>query len=309
MFQRFKSALDKSIAEEQARQKTLQEQRSNTASPSSSSRPQSISRTNSSAAKRKARKPGQDSANGSDNLPNTDPAVFEAAFALDDEEAEAKAAVTNSENGDVSEKGVKGDSSPDATNSEKPEAKEKTETNGDKKKRTAPAPVTAADLPPEIQAKLRKLDKLEKTYPELLRSYRIAHGRATAIEPFERALREHTPLTSIKDTDALVEYLNQLNLKGNMVMDEFKRVSAEKDTLKKKHDETSQELTTLKEEMAALKAASPPATSTENSEASKAAEGDATKKDATSTEEPTQTVKSPVTSILGVFFPKTEARV
>ncbi|KAK8098914.1 uncharacterized protein PG998_012155 [Apiospora kogelbergensis] len=303
MFQRFKSALDKSIAEEQARQKTLAEQRSNTASPSSSSRPQSVSRTNSSAAKRKTKKPSQDVSNGSDNLPNTDPAVFEAAFALDDEEAEAKAAVAKPENGEVSEKDVKGDDSADGkTEAKEATENEKTETNGDDRKKAA-APAKAAELPAEIQAKLRKLDKLEKTYPELLRSYRIAHGRATAIEPFERALREHTPLTSIKDTEALVEYLNQLNLKGDMVMDEFKRVSAEKDTLKKKHDETTQELTALKEEMATLKAAAPPAPSAEKSDTTKTEEGDASKKEAVS-EEPAQAVKSPVTSILGVFSPK-----
>ncbi|KAK6856580.1 vesicular transport protein [Apiospora arundinis] len=153
MFQRFKSALDKSIAEEQARQKTIAEQRSNNASPASNSRPQSVSRTNSSAAKRKTKKPSQDVGNGADNLPNTDPAVFEAAFALDDEEAEEKAAVAKPENGEVSEKDVKGDNSTDAASNEKTEGKETTENekaepNGDDKKKTAAAPAKAAELPP-----------------------------------------------------------------------------------------------------------------------------------------------------------------
>lgn len=184
MLQRFKSALDKSIAEEQERQK----QRASTASPSTNGRPQSVSRTNSSTAKRKAKNPGQDAANGSDTLPNTDPAVFEAAFALDDEEAEEKAAAASPENGDVSEKGVKGEESADAVKSEKPEAKEtaeneKSETNGDEKKKAPSAPTTA-DLPPEIQAKLRKLDKLEKTYPGTYRKFAFTIGVVVAQDLF-----------------------------------------------------------------------------------------------------------------------------
>lgn len=185
MLQRFKSALDKSIAEEQERQK----QRANAASPASNSRPQSVSRTNSSAAKRKAKKPGQDAANGAEDLPNTDPAVFEAAFALDDEEAEAKAAAASPENGDASEKGVKGDESADAAKSEKPEAKEtteneKTETNGDEKKKAAPALATVTDLPPEVQAKLRKLSKLEKTYPGTYPQFATTVGVVVAQDLF-----------------------------------------------------------------------------------------------------------------------------
>ena len=69
---------------------------------------------------------------------------------------------------------------------------------------------------------------------ELLRSYRIAHARVSAIESFETSLRENTPLTSISDPAALVEYLNQLNLKGDMVLDELKRVSSERDVFKQK---------------------------------------------------------------------------
>lgn len=90
---------------------------------------------------------------------------------------------------------------------------------------------------------------------ELLRSYRIAHSRATSIEPFEKALKENTPLTSIKDPEALIEYLNQINLKSDMLMEELRRVTTEKDTYKKKADETEKELTALKEEVATLKAA------------------------------------------------------
>lgn len=72
---------------------------------------------------------------------------------------------------------------------------------------------------------------------ELLRSYRVAHARVLTIEPFEASLRENTPLASISDPNAFVEYLNQVNLKGDMVLDELKRVSSERDTLKERLSE------------------------------------------------------------------------
>ena len=56
----------------------------------------------------------------------------------------------------------------------------------------------------------------------------------SAIEPFETSLRENTPLASINDPGALVEYLNQLNLKSDMVLNEFKRVSSERDSFKER---------------------------------------------------------------------------
>jgi len=86
--------------------------------------------------------------------------------------------------------------------------------------------------PQDVRARLRKLERLEFKYGELLRSYRIAHARVTSIEAFEGALREITPLTSINDPGALSEYLNQLNLKGDMVLDELKRVSNERHGLR-----------------------------------------------------------------------------
>ena len=41
-------------------------------------------------------------------------------------------------------------------------------------------------------------------------------------------------MTSISDPSAFVEYLNQVNLKGDMVLEELKRVSSERDTFKQK---------------------------------------------------------------------------
>lgn len=138
----------------------------------------------------------------------------------------------------------------------------------------------------------------------MLRSYRIAHGRATSIEPFERALRENTPLTTIKDPDALTEYLNQLNLKGDMVMDELKRVSTEKEDFKKKYDAADKEITELKEKVAALEAAK---TAAENDNAGKAEDTvvEPVKEEiGTQTSPQTSAVKSPVQSVMGLFSPK-----
>lgn len=138
----------------------------------------------------------------------------------------------------------------------------------------------------------------------MLRSYRIAHGRATSIEPFERALRENTPLTTIKDPDALTEYLNQLNLKGDMVMDELKRVSAEKEDFKKKFDAADKEITELKEKVATLEAAK---TAMDNDNAGKTEDtvAEPVKEEVgTQTSPQTSAVKSPVQSVMGLFSPK-----
>ncbi|KAI9808080.1 MAG: hypothetical protein M1826_004357 [Phylliscum demangeonii] len=97
-----------------------------------------------------------------------------------------------------------------------------------------PPPKAAEPLSPEVRAKLRRLEKLEGKFTDLLRSYRVAHARVALIEPFETSLREYTPLTSINDPAALVEYLVHVNLKTDMVMTELKRVTAERDDYKKK---------------------------------------------------------------------------
>lgn len=89
---------------------------------------------------------------------------------------------------------------------------------------------------------------------ELLRSYRVAHRRATAIEPFEKALRENTPLATIGDPESLVEYLNQLKLKGDMVLDELKRVTSDKEDLQKMYEKQEKKMRDLQDELGALKA-------------------------------------------------------
>lgn len=136
----------------------------------------------------------------------------------------------------------------------------------------------------------------------MLRSYRIAHGRATSIEPFERALRENTPLTSIRDPDALIEYLNQLNLKGDMVMDELKRVSTEKEDLKDKYNVAEKEIANLKKKVAALESGK----TAESTDAVMADEdkGEDKEEVGAQTSPPPYSVKSPVQSVMGIFSPK-----
>lgn len=130
---------------------------------------------------------------------------------------------------------------------------------------------------------------------ELLRSYRIAHGRAISIEPFEKVLKENTPVSSIGDPDALVEYLSQLNLKGDMVMEELKRVSGDRDEYKKKFELSERQ----RDELASRQ-------STTTGEGS-VATTDTT--DASGIDTPSASVKSPVQSVIGIFSPKQNAQV
>lgn len=171
MFQRIKGAIDRTIAEEQARQIAA-----DAASPRASS---SVSRSASSAStarKPRPKKPSQDVGKDADNgAANTDPAVFEAAFVIDDEEPSrsatpqpSTASEKNAENGEsksVAEDGEKGDTESGNTTKdpEKNGDNEGRQSEGDKP--VPPPKYTPVELPPDIRAKLRKLDKLEKTYP------------------------------------------------------------------------------------------------------------------------------------------------
>ncbi|PFH56053.1 hypothetical protein XA68_17140 [Ophiocordyceps unilateralis] len=242
MFQRIKGAIDRTIAEEQARQKSLAE-----GAPTSRPRSGSSRRNDSSPKRLRAKR--APSVDASDAAANPDPAVFEAAFVIDDSDDMSRAAsprppLPSKDNGpvkeasgesdrravedqDANEKGSRGDNDPDREAADSP----------------APTAAAAPGLTPDIKQRLRKLEKLEATYPELLRSYRVAHKRATAIEPFEKALRDNSPLVSISDPEALIEYLNQLNLRGDMVMQELKRVTADRDELKRKQQEAQVEST------------------------------------------------------------------
>uniref|UniRef100_A0A8H7N5U2 Uncharacterized protein n=1 Tax=Bionectria ochroleuca TaxID=29856 RepID=A0A8H7N5U2_BIOOC len=82
MFQRIRGAIDRTIAEEQARQRTLSEQGSN-------SRSASATRRNDAGRRQKGRTTSGDV--GLDTAPTADPAVFEEAFVIDDSEEPSRA--------------------------------------------------------------------------------------------------------------------------------------------------------------------------------------------------------------------------
>lgn len=115
-------------------------------------------------------------------------------------------------------------------------------------------PEPPAELSQDIQAKLKKLGKLESKYSELLKAYRKAHARNAAIEPFEACLRETTPLTTIFEPDAFADYLKQLTTKGDMVMGELKRVSADNDGLRRNLDVANKAKESVELELSQLKA-------------------------------------------------------
>ncbi|KAG6224598.1 hypothetical protein E4U34_000197 [Claviceps purpurea] len=260
MFQRLRGAIDRTIAEEQARLKS-----GDSATPSRSGSTSSRKSDANAAGRRpRAKKPSTDITDN--GAPNPDPAVFEAAFVIDDSDEPSRTGTpapppppekdtpeglgtssTITKNGRAQD-----GASQDVGNSEKETGSGKSPATDGATTNTSAQAANNTELSPEIKQRLRKLEKLEATYPELLRSYRVAHKRATAIEPFEKALRENTPLASIRDPEALVEYINQLNLRGDMVMEELKKVSADKDELKKKHDQSEEKLRQTLEQLETL---------------------------------------------------------
>ncbi|KAI9700681.1 MAG: hypothetical protein M1836_002050 [Candelina mexicana] len=240
MFQRLKGAIDSRIAEEQARQK---------ASSSSPSRSNSTARRASARTESPSKRQGRtrDREKGDRSLTKgPDPSEFDAEIVVDDE-------ATESPNGDHAQEkaGPRDSGSNEAGQQVSPLEGQDGETRADSGERK-PA-IASLELPTDVRVKLRKLDKLESRYQELLRSYRIAHARVSSIEPFEASLRENTPLTSIGDPSALVEYLNQMNLKSGMVMEELKRVSSEKDAFKQRFGDAEKRTNEAMEEVAKLR--------------------------------------------------------
>ncbi|KAI9683887.1 MAG: hypothetical protein M1829_004222 [Trizodia sp. TS-e1964] len=225
---RLRGAIDSRIAEEQARQR-----QGNSRSRSSSTARKPTRRTDSPASRQSIGLAGE---NGAGSL---DPVEFDADLLPKDEDEADRSKIQPPLNEVDIPRGQ------DLVGADGENKNEKTE--------VGKAPLAWVELPTEVRVRLRKLDKLEPRYQELLRSYRIAHSRVQLIEPFEMSLRENTPLTSISDPSALVEYLNQTNLKGDMVMEELKRVSTEKATLQLKLDEATSTAAKALEEVLELR--------------------------------------------------------
>ncbi|KAG9231814.1 putative Golgin IMH1 [Amylocarpus encephaloides] len=283
MFQRIKGAIDSRIAEEQARQKTAGGS-SSPVSRSNSTVKRSSSRTESPSTRPRRAKPKD-----GDGSParGPDPSEFESAFVIEDESEETASATSVKEKADSM-----------ADTSATPEAKASGDGKGKGTEMAAESPTKASDLPADVRAKLQRLENLQSKYKELLRSYRVAHSRAVSIEPFEKALKENTPLATISDPDALVEYLSQLSLKGDMVMDELKRVSADRDNHKKRFEDAEKETIAAREQIEKMKASPPPG------EGSSEKVDTLSIVDTMSNDTPSASVKSPVSSVLNLFSPK-----
>ncbi|KAF7122358.1 hypothetical protein CNMCM5793_000383 [Aspergillus hiratsukae] len=234
MFQRIREAIDSRIAEEQARQRTSQD---------------AVSRSNSARRPTRnlspSRRPTRPRRNTGTPVHTPDPNEFEAEFAIGDDEGSSRSVTPRLESAGGSETASGKDVGEDKPSTDEPSAgKEVPTTEGNQ---------LTSELPPEIRVKLRRLTKLESRYQELLKAYRMAHARVLSIEPFESALRENTPLTSIGDPKALTEYLNQITLKGDMVIEELKRVTTERDDYKKKLEEAQKSTREAWDEVANLK--------------------------------------------------------
>ncbi|EXJ84808.1 hypothetical protein A1O3_05481 [Capronia epimyces CBS 606.96] len=259
MFQRLKGAIDSRIAEEQARQR----QAALSAQPARNNPRRRPQGPNEGSQRRPSRQRDQTSAS-LDKGP--DPSEFEPEFAIGDDESTvpSRAATPNpeirnreKEAGKEKEQPTGEDGQATGTLSEATVDKKPSEANGDGAG-DGTGPLRPPELPTEVRVKLRRLDRVEAKYGELLKAYRTAHSRIQAVEAFEASLRENTPLTSINEPGALVEYLNQINLKSDMVLEELKRVTTDRDEHKKKLQASQEENGNLREEIAELK--SKPAT-------------------------------------------------
>ncbi|KAL8871758.1 MAG: hypothetical protein Q9174_002479 [Haloplaca sp. 1 TL-2023] len=225
-YKRLKGAIDSRIAEEQARQ------RSALTSPPPPASSRGASPRTQSPAQRTRRPAVSNRQHGEASGRGPDPSEFEPEFVIEDSDVPSRSATPRpaATKSDGTIKNAVEQTLDEPSNGETP----KEESLPDDR---SPAP---QDLPTDVRVKLRKLEKLESRYNELLRSYRIAHARVQTVDSFEASLRENTPLTTISDPRALVEYLNQLNLKGDMVVDELKRVTHDRDTYKNELDKAEQ---------------------------------------------------------------------
>jgi len=171
--QRIKGAIDRTIAEEQARQKAH-------AAQNNAATPDRWSRTDSSrAAARGPRteKPTIDTSKDApgETVPTPDPATFEASFAIEDEDDEPSAAV-EAENGDGGADAAKPTAPPqeqEEMKGQKPAADSNGAESGaqvtmePKNVNGGDAPPPPVELPPDVQVRLKKLDKLEKVYKSM----------------------------------------------------------------------------------------------------------------------------------------------
>lgn len=177
MFSRIKASIDRTIAEEQARQRASLDQPQTGHARQSGSVSRSNSGANASGRAPRPKKSAQDASKDAElGAANPDPAVFEAAFVIDDEEPSRSTTPLppsehkNSQDGgdgsqDDRPDGDKGDTGAGHGSRDPEKDGGGDEKRADEDKPVPPPKPAAAELPPEVRARLRKLEKLEATYP------------------------------------------------------------------------------------------------------------------------------------------------
>ncbi|KAK6456565.1 uncharacterized protein RJT20DRAFT_45660 [Scheffersomyces xylosifermentans] len=97
-------------------------------------------------------------------------------------------------------------------------------------------------LPPAIRSKLKKFVKYEEKYPILLEAFKTEKRKAELIHTFEKVLQENTPVSSIAEAGALVEYLNGLNEKTTLLNTELRKYSRDNSNLTKSNTDLNDKL-------------------------------------------------------------------
>ncbi|KAK5046071.1 hypothetical protein LTR84_008528 [Exophiala bonariae] len=271
--QRLKGAIDSRIAEEQARQRQAQLGAQQTTRTPPRRRPQG---QNGAVPRRPSRQREQiDDTAAAGKSP--DPSEFEPEFAIGDDDSAVPSRVATpmpeikekDQNAETVKETENEKPATSTTTEEPTEARTSQDVSIEKKpsesSTSQAAPPRPQELPTDVRVRLRKLERMETRYGELLKAYRSAHARIQAVDAFESALRENTPLTSVNDADAFVEYLSQVNLKGDMVRDELKRVTTDRDDVKKRLQASEEDAAKLRDEITTLKDKPVPVISTEPS--------------------------------------------
>lgn len=100
-----------------------------------------------------------------------------------------------------------------------------------------------ADLPKDIQIKLRKFEKYEQKYPLLLQAYKNEKIKNEKLDSITRILSENTPVSDLNDLESLTSYFENVEQKTKMLNEEVKRLTVENTKL-------SHEAGTVKEDEA-----------------------------------------------------------
>lgn len=112
---------------------------------------------------------------------------------------------------------------------------------------------------PNLATKLAKLAKFEEKYPLLLKAYKTEKKRSELVKLYESVLSEHTPCTSISQPQELVDFLNGLSTKTDMLQKElasgkveFDKTQKSLDASKRSAEQSANEAAQLKRQLSKL---------------------------------------------------------